>query len=248
MIRPAGILAVLALAGCAGSETGNPVIPTTVGLSARSSAPEAVVVGPASSTSATNAIEEAWFALGEFFFVHGADCDQLSELSPDVPTLVVADLARPNVRVTADVEPGRFCGLIVPLQLGVQNLPAQAPTALRDHSIAVRGKRADGTPFVLVHPEDDDLDLAADGGEFEVRRGGPRLLLSFDVAAWTKDVAFDDAVIDSEGVIRIDETMNRRLADTFEENLECSFELYSDEDDDGTVSDGDLRLASCAED
>jgi hypothetical protein len=218
-----------------------------IGLNARSSDPEAVAV---TSGTAGTVIAEAWLALGEFLFVSGVACEQLGDFDVTGPTLAVVDLSRADARVTVEVSPGGYCGLVVPLHTATPGaeLPEDAPSELAGHSIVLRGERADGTPFVLTHPEQDELELASDDGEFAVAPDGPRLLLSFDAAIWMRGVDLDSAQVGDDGTIRIDGSTNRALLDAFELNLECSLELYEDGDDDGEVGSDDVRLAGCAPD
>lgn len=249
MTRRAWQAALLALCACSagGSETGNPSLPMRIGLNARSSDPEAVAV---SSGTAGTVIAEAWVAFGEFLFLRGVECDALGDYDVTGPTLEVVDLSRADARITVDVTPGSYCGLVVPLHTATPSaqLPGDAPGELAGHSIVLRGERADGTPFLLTHPEQDELELAAEDGEFEAAPDGVRLLLSFDAAVWMRGVDLDAGEVGDDGVVRIDGDDNRALLDAFELNLECSLELYEDRDDDGTVSDGDTRVALCAAD
>jgi hypothetical protein len=237
---------LVAAAGCAagGSETGNPAVPMRIDLDARSSDPDAVAVAVSSGAAGT-VIDEAWVAFGELAFLRGAECAMLGDYDVDGPTAHVADLARAGARLTVEVAEGDYCGLVVPLMSRTTDLPEDAPEELATHSIVLRGRRADGTPFLLTHPEQDELELAARETAFAVDSGAADLLLSFDVAVWMEDVDLDAAEI-ADGVIRIDAENNRTLLDAFERNLECSLELYADEDDDSTVSTPDPLLASCA--
>jgi hypothetical protein len=249
MIRSAYAAALFALCACSagGSETGNPVQPMPIGLDARSSDPGAVAVATSSGAAGT-VIDQAWVAFGELTFLRGAECDALGDYDYEGATAHVADLASPDARITVDVAPDGYCGLVVPLQMQTPSLPERAPPELADHSIVLLGERADGTAFVLTHPEQDELELAAQDAAFVVAPDGADLLLSFDVAIWMDGVDLEAAEVDGDGVIRIDAGSNRALLDAFEVNLECSLELYGDGDADGAVSPGDPLLARCAPD
>jgi hypothetical protein len=247
---PAGIAPVLlALCACAdgGSETGNPALPMRIGLNARSSDPEAVAI---STGTAGTVIAEAWVAFGEFAFLQGEQCASLGDYDVTGPTLDVVDLSRSDARITVEVSPASYCGLVVPLHTATPSaeLPDGAPDELAGHSIVLRGERADGTAFVLTHPEQDEIELASEDDAFEVAAEGARLLLSFDAAIWMQGVDLDLAELGADDVIRIDGTNNRALLDAFERNLECSLELYEDSDDDGAVGASDPLLARCAPD
>jgi hypothetical protein len=249
MSRSRWFAALVTLVACSsgGSETGNPVLPTRIGLDARSSDPDAVAVAVSSGAAGT-VIDAAWLAFGELALLRGAECAQLGDYDSDGPTEHVADFAQSDARITVEIVPDDYCGLVLPLELQTPELPAEAPRELADHSIVLLGERGDGTPFMLTHPEQDELELAAEDGTFEVAPRRAELLLSFDVAVWMKGVNLDSAVIEDDGSIRIDADHNRALLDAFERNLECSLELYRDLDEDGAVGPGDELLARCAPD
>ena len=133
------------------------------------------------------------------------------------------------------------------MRRAIAALPDDAPMQLADHSVVLTGTRADGTPFMLMHAEQDELEVVADDGSFEVEDGGPRLLLAFDVAAWMGDVDLANAEVDADGTIRIDDTRNPTLHAAFDLSLECSLDLYFDRDDDGALNGTiDPHVARCA--
>ncbi|HMI91225.1 MAG TPA: hypothetical protein VK509_07665 [Polyangiales bacterium] len=246
------LLACLAacLSACTegGSETGNPVV-TQMELGLRSEDPEKIGVR---SGSGGAVLEQAWLAFGELTLLRGDECAQLGEIDVFGPTAVAADLARGNTQITLEPATRSYCGLVLPLnqRSARADLPADAPAELAEHSIVLRGQRADGVRFELLHSEQDALELAGDGGDFAVGPQGPALLLSFDVAVWMDGVELDGAQIGDDGIIHIDvdSAANRPLLDAYEANLECSLELYADDDDDGQVGASDTRLAHCFDD
>ena len=242
------LAAIVAWSACAGgSETGNPAVPTEIALSVRSTDPDLVALnrGTGVDAGAGNVVlREAWIAFGEAAFLDDADCARFGELEVQGETLVIADLAHAGALLSIDARAEGHCGLVVPLPSRNAIVPTGAPSELSTHSIVLKGERADGTAFLLTHPEHDELELAAIGGMLEPLEH--RLLLAFDVAIWMRDVELDAAVIGDDGIIHIDAQTNRALLDRFEENLECSLELYADADEDGAVSSGDDLLATCA--
>ena len=237
-----GLAALLLLLGCAGgSETGNPALPIELALGTYSSDPEAI--GFSSGTAGT-VIDEAWVSFGELAFLRGDECALLDGYDTPVPTLLVQDLAQP-VELTVEVEDGTYCGVVVPLQRITPELPDGAPPELADHSVVLKGRREDGTPFVLMHPERDELELLPIDGELPVG-GEDRLLLFFDVAFWMNGVDLESAEVGDDGVIHIDGTTNVDLWSRFENvNLECSMEMFADANDDAMIDDGDPRVATC---
>jgi hypothetical protein len=244
MLARALLLVLLCACDTGGSETGNPVV-TRMGLGLRSGDPDVIDVG--SSGAGGTVLQEAWLAFGEVTLLSEDECANLGEIDIFGPTLVAADLARGDTRIRLEVAAQAYCGLAVPLNLhsAADELPEDAPEGLADHSIVLRGMRADGTPFELMHAEQETLELA---GDFDVEPDGPALLLYFDVAQWMQGIDLDAAELGDDGVIHIDVEHNRALLDAYEVNLECSLELYSDVDEDGLPSDDDPVLARCFED
>lgn len=244
MRRALAVLSTVAMAACAGAtETGNPAVPVDIQLDVRTSDASAVGIR---AGAADTVIEEAWVALGEPLFLDEGNCGVLDEY-PLGPTLLAADLAAPDARIELEIRPRSYCGLVLPLQQNSPELPDEAPSELADHSIVLTGTRADGTPFLLMHAEQDELEVIADDGSFEVEEDGPLLLLAFDVAALMRDVDLDGAQVDTDGVIRIDATQNPGLHVAFDLSLECSLDLYFDVDDDGALDTAiDPHVARCA--
>jgi hypothetical protein len=230
----------LSLSCAGGSETGNPAVPTSIGLRVQSSSPELVALRTGAESTV---IDEAWVAFGQLAWLAPAQCGLLDSYPHLGPTLIAADLVSPDVRVKVDVKPGIYCGMVVPLENRTSELSADAPQPLHDHSIFVRGRRADGVPFTLAFPEQDELELAA-RGSFEVTRD-TTLLLAFDVAVWMRDVDLGRAQV-VDGSIRIDEEHNQALLRVFEANIDCSLELYEDTNGSGRLETGDKRLAQCS--
>lgn len=239
--RAAALAALTSWSACAGgSETGNPVLPAEIALSVRSSDPDLIALSEGAQGSV---LSEAWIAFGELAFLSQEQCAMFGEVEGDATTLVITDLARAGVVISIDAEAEGHCGMIVPLPARNDVLPAGAPDELRGNSIVLRGARADGTPFLLTHPEDEDLELEAIDGAIEAL--DRTLLLSFDVATWMRDVDLEGAIVGDDGVIHINARENSELLDRFEVNLECSLELYADGDGNGSVDAADQLLARC---
>jgi len=243
---------LLCLAGCVGgSETGNPfdeVVAKDVALEVRASTSAYAIGGGAADT----VITEAWVSFGgrdgTFVFPAAGECgaDFLDGAYPAGwwSPLAVVDLASDDARVAIDVPLGPRCGVAVPLmkETPAAELPDGAPDALRTHSVVVRGERADGTPFVVLHDEDDELELVAVDGTFEVRQTLP-LLLSFEIERWMGGIDLDAATPDADGVITIARGSNDADLVRFERQAECALDFYADEDGDGVVGSRDTLLA-----
>lgn len=246
MNRIVGLAAlVLHFVCCAGgSETGNPFRPIPVELQVRSSDPQVAAV---SEEAGGTVIERAWFSFGVISFIGDDQCSDPGRFNYEVgDSLVTTDLVDEGTVVDMDIVAGEYCGVIVPLQRRTSVLPDGAPTELSDHSVVLKGKRADGVSFTLAHPEQDELEIIHQvSGTFDVGPSEDPLLLSFDVAILLKDVDFETADIAPDGTIRIDEHNNRELLDDFEYNLECALTLYADADNNGELDSSDRLLATC---
>ena len=184
---------------------------------------------------------------GPIAFLSDERCADFGEIEIVEPTELAADLAR-GAELALMVAPRDYCGLAVPLNRHTSNLPASAPEQLADHSIVLKGERADGQPFLLLHSEQDTLELAAAQGDIEIGADGRDLVLSFDVAAWLAGIDLDAVEPEDDGVIHIDVDHNRALLDAYEANLECSVELFADEDRDGSAGTDAASLAHCIAD
>jgi hypothetical protein len=218
-------LLVPLLGACAGgTETGNPAVPTVIGLQARSTDPQAWAV---SESAGGGVISEAWVSLGEVDFLEEGRCTYLGELIyPGGPTLAVIDLAADGVKVEMELQAAAYCGVAFPLDQVTPELPDGAPEELHDNSAVVTGEREDGVAFKLVYPEQDELELAAEVGLFDLSYDGDALLFAFDVSILMDGVDLDSAELEPDGTIFIDATSNPELLEAFEVNLECSLELY----------------------
>jgi hypothetical protein len=65
------------------------------------------------------------------------------------------------------------------------------------------------------------------------------LLVGFDLAVWLGDLELDDADVEPNGDILIDED----LLEDFEDNLEEAINLFDDSDEDGDLDEDDDPLA-----
>jgi hypothetical protein len=236
--------ALCLVAGCAGTETGNPVASKKVSLTVHSSKPDVVAIS--SSTQGT-VIDQAWVAFGHFAFLRDGECGQIANFMHMGGAAIVGDLAQARLHLEVSVEPRAYCGMVAPLENANPTLPKAAPVELHDHSIVVLGHRGDGVPFTLSYPQLDELELQPPTSpSFEVKAEGPPLLLAFDAAGWMNGVDLAQATLAQDGSIRIDEGENPALLLVFENNIDCSLELYSDVDGSSDLSASDRLVARCA--
>jgi hypothetical protein len=241
----AACVLALAFSGCAGgTETGNPAVSTGIALQLHSTDPGAVAVGEGAGGAV---VQQAWVSFGVFDFRRAGECGSTSELDNQAgPIAAVVDLAEPDTRIDLDLEAGSYCGLMVPLEQVTAELPDGAPAEIGDHSIVVRGERADGVAFTLAYPEQDELELIGVGGDFDLEADGEGLLLLFDVSVWMQGVNLQLAALSPDNTIHIDAQNNTGLLDAFEINVECALQLYRDLDGDGALDPGEPPLAACA--
>lgn len=243
------VLAILVLhfVCCAGgSETGNPFRSIPIELQVRSSDPQVAAVSEAAGGTV---IEQAWFSFGIIAFIGDEQCSDPDGLNYEVgDSLVTADLADEGTVVEIDMEVGKYCGVVVPLKKWISVLPDGAPDELSDHSIVLKGKRADGISFTLAHPDHDELEIINPvSGHFSVGPTKELLLLSFDLAILMKEMELDTADLAPDGTIHIDEQNNLELLKTFKYNLECALTLYADADNNGELDSSDRLLSTCEE-
>jgi hypothetical protein len=247
-MRPLLSICLLALGffGCAGgTETGNPAVSTGIALGAYSSDPATVAVSQGAGGAV---VQQAWVSFGVFDFRRAGECGGMSEIDNESgPIFTVVDLADPDTRMGLDLEAGTYCGLVVPLERITAELPEGAPAELADHSIVVRGERADGVAFTLAYPEQDELELTGVSGDFDLEADGKGLLLLFDVSVWMNGVDLQAAALSTDGTIRIDVQNNPELREAFETNVECALQLYRDLDEDGALDPGEPLLAACGD-
>lgn len=242
----ARILPLILLAACTDgrgiTETGNPEM--SVALTARSTAPESVSVGPAEA--APIAIDGAWAFVEDVKLVQGTECDVPGELETDAPSPGAIDLAEEAAAVVEFQAPAEdYCRVRVRTDQA-EDLPDGAPPELLGNALVVTGTRTDGAPFVIVSAEGFDADVRSRSEPFTLDEARDSLVLALDAAAWFQGWSIDDATPEGDGVVRID--AGDPLLASFEAAVEASMELFEDEDDDDVLDDteDDSALATSA--
>lgn len=225
------IAAVLlgSLAGCLGTETGNPPLDGTMSVNAHSS-DSATVALRAPEGGAV--VEELWVSLGDLEI---RPCEGAPFVVPDVGTgdhAGEAALSRPFLG-----ESRPLCEVRVGL-VRWEGAAGDAPEAIRGRTLLVRGLDADSRPFELALATIDSVRVAVDEPTTldEERRG---LLIGLDVARWLGTLDLASGEVDVDGVVRIDETHNTTLRDAFVARFAEGFELYRDDDADGVADPGE---------
>lgn len=231
------VLAALAAAGCAGTETGNP-FQVELRADAHSSDPEAIAVGAGGAV----VVSQAWLALDPIFLFPTFDCiGTITDESADFGT---ADHAASGaVLEEFAIDEGEYCRALLPFVRAAAPLPAGAPAELEGSSVVITGQVvASGTPFRLISRLERTIDVRTVGQGFALAADRPGLFLGFDVATWFAGVDLATAELDGEGVAVIDDASNPELLSAFEAELAAGIELYRDLDQDGSVDAPDDEL------
>ena len=117
---------VLLLAGCTGTETGNPNVRAQMGFVGRSSMPLVAGVPGDGAPVTIDALEIGLAALDL-----GTDCATRGDGTPELAAVGMLDLLDPDANVRDfEIAPTAFCSMRVDLD-----------------GLALHGTRADGTPF-----------------------------------------------------------------------------------------------------
>jgi hypothetical protein len=230
----AGVLAA-ALSGCDATETGNPITQQTLALTARSSSDD---VSLGDDSDASLRVESAWILLGDMRFVKSADCDRGSASRVDVEGPQALELVDNRDALDLELEAARYCRVRVRLEKAKD--VSGAPAELEDHSIVLRGTRADDREFVVRSRRNFDLDLRSRGDGFDLTGARGAMILAFDVATWLEGVDLEGAEPSSNGAIEIDEQSDRTRLGAFEDNVKEAMELFRDRDRDSKLDDDDL--------
>lgn len=221
---------------CVGTEVGNPQDADTSEVSMGFAAVERTA--PQALTLA-NGIEfiEAWMVIEEIEFKDGTDCDQ--EVPSNFEGIHVVEFISGQQIPPYDMSslpPRDYCRMEINLE-GFEHadLPAGAPEELNELAIWIRGRHADGTPFVLSSESSETLLLH---GPFELFAGRQALFIVFALSQWLSLEQLDDAKGDGE--ILIDDEHNPTLLDEFLDNLEKTVFLVRDENEDGQLQEVEL--------
>jgi hypothetical protein len=231
----------LALAGCTGTETGNPYS-VQLALDAHSSEPTRVAVRV---SEGGDVVEQAWLVLDPIRFVEQRGCADAD--GGEAPALGAADHARDSF-TDQDFElvyQGAYCRIDVPLLTAdPAALPAGAPVELGGASVLLVGRTAAGAAFRISTTMTPTLPVVAvdASGAFAMNPEQNEVLLGFDVAGFLRDVDLSTATLEADGSIIIDATHNPDLLRAFEMSLGAGMELYRDVDGSGTLDGPDEVL------
>lgn len=241
-------LFLLAATGCEGTEVGNPVEQLELALTARSSAENVTLEGPAeaadsgadagsSAGTAVLAVDTMWVSLGGVRFSLDDDCSSDRDTRATVAGPVVAELTEAPTVLSAELPDADYCGLRVSLERATDEDPL-TPDELVGYSVMLEGRRGDGVRFRIRSRDKTDLVLRSKGEPFRLEGNESPMFLAFDAAAWLEGVDVDSATVNDEGAIAIVPSQNAELLRVFQTNLRRSLSLFKDADENGEL-DGD---------
>jgi len=225
-------LLLLLLTSCIGTDVGNPVIGVDYLLVASSTDPQ----GGTLTTTDGLVVTSAWVAVERIRLRHAADCEaptQTEILGPFAVDLLAP--GKPAALEALRVPGSDYCRFEFRWDAFDLAIDPNAPDELIDASMVIAGRRADGTPFVLRSKRSDELRLDAVAGAFPIDDQTHALFVTFDLDALLTGVALESAVVNLDGVIRIEVGSNDSLLDAFEANLVATTRLFDDDDASGEL-------------
>lgn len=230
----AGLLAAsLMVAGCIGTETGNPYT-AALTYSARSSDP--AVVGLAPGSGATVVVDSVWVSVTELHLDAHGGCAMPAAPSSDGPRVV--ELVSPGEPARFAVTPGAYCGMRLMTDTASVALPPGAPPELAGATFVVTG-RTGASPFVAVVGMPRTLTLATSAGAFLLDGDRPALGLALDVVPLLSGIDLASVSPDATGTIHVDAGHTPALAAALDAATCPALGLFHDDDADGHVSDAE---------
>jgi hypothetical protein len=225
--------ALAGVAGCFGTETGNPSA-ALVAVDTHSSDPAAVSVRVPTGALV---VDQAWISFGAIALVPAGGCPGATGAIPGAP-LGAGDHSEPGAASFAITlrDTATFCSLVAPIVPAPGPLPSGAPPELAGRALVVLAHLADGTPVRIVSAWDGDVIVRdAGGADFSLTALSPGLLVGLDVARWLSGVDLAAAVREGDGSIVLDDTRNTALRDAIDMRIPEGVELYRDEGADGVL-------------
>jgi hypothetical protein len=219
LVVAAGIFA----GGCAGTETGNPTLPTVeLRVTAFSNDFGAVAVAkPGPKISVTRAFAE----LREIQLIPCGAGLPPPEFAPVSVELTQA----PAFELDATGTDEKYCGAHIALAPSA----AGALPELDGLSVFLEGTRADGTPFQIASAEPVGVDLHTNPPGTPFSAEG--LLLGFNLATWLAGVDLDGATVEGSKVT-VDVSHNTDALVVFEAQAALAPALYDDADGNGMLA------------
>jgi hypothetical protein len=232
--HPIWLLALM-IAGCVGTEVGNPQ--DTSKVSVDLTAYERQIRGALTLANGIE-IEQAWLVFEELSLRSAANCQESEdddgefEIEHAFAVELISGQQFPAI-APFDKQATEYCRLEMDLaDADLSVLPEGVPAELAEMSILVRGKRDDGTPFTL---RDDFNDTFRLDGPFSLEAGIEPLVVAFALDDWLSPAQLDEAEGDAQ--IVIDKDTNADLLDPFRDSVRRSAALFRDANGDGELQD-----------
>jgi hypothetical protein len=220
------------LIDCTATETGNPVAEQHMSLTARSSDDDITLRMRADAPRTY--VKQAWIVVGDVRFVQEKKCETPPK-EADIPGPVTIELVWKPKALDFAVEDTDYCRVVFPLRRAKAPL-GDAPPELEDHSIFIKGERADMTPFQIRSRITSEADIRAPKNKpFRVKDATSALIIGFDLGMWLKDIDLDALEPNADGTILIDEDHEQDSLALFEDRVNQAMELFRDKDDDGSL-------------
>jgi hypothetical protein len=238
-VATAIVAAILGLAtACTGTETGNPSLRGQMGFAGKSSM--ALQVGlPGDGAPVEVVALHAYVA--SVNFVSADDCETGAEGVVELVGVGPVDLLLPedNVR-ELDVRQDAYCAADLVLSAApIEGVPAD----LAGRSLVLRGRRADGTPFVWSTAAGISVNLPVLDALFLIDAEHADHVLTLDVARMLSPMALDSAVVGGDGVAHLDAPENAMIGAMLNNSVGPATTLHRDPDGDGRHDDGEPALA-----
>ena len=232
MLKRRYFTALILAASCTGTDVGNGVIDIDVDVHGEIPEPPTAFAPAAGSAS----VNEAWVSVDRIRLRDAVTCDDQTELDLRGPFAIDAR-ASGAITALSDIEVAStdYCRFELrwsPYKGPVTGVPDELPGA----SFLIKGTRADGISFILRSERGNELrlDARSDMG-FSINDATHALWVGFDLANLFKGISLDTAIVDNDGIIRIEKDSNRALLDVFDDNIDRVAKLFDDNDGNGEL-------------
>jgi hypothetical protein len=183
-------------------------------------------------------IDEIWIGMQDARVRPAAACKAAATRSVIAGNFTVELVQRRGATDASRLDVARYCTFDVQLRRS-RGKVGGAPSELRGASIVVRGRRADGTSFVVRSQNERPLVLRATGLEgFAATAPSTSWIVGVDAARWFTGVDLGTAEHTGDTrdrVLRIDEKNNPELLAAFNANVATGFALFDDVNSDRSL-------------
>ncbi|MDX9720162.1 MAG: hypothetical protein RBU37_05415 [Myxococcota bacterium] len=226
-MRVAGFLMLsVVLLSCAGTDVGNPqsreLSVEFIGFD--ESAPNALTF------DSGLVISELWLSLSALRLRDAALCEEEGDFYLHGPFLVELVSGREFPPLSTRLELQSLCRISLDFALYAGSIP-EAPDAMRDHSILIRGSSADGQAFEIALSRNEVVHLRNTTGLVSLLPQNDHLLISFALNEWFQAGELDVEAFDSS---------NAAATAKLWTVIKRSIRLYRDSVPDGLLQDSEL--------